>query len=151
MRLKALVGLMIAGLLLAADAKDDAAKEMKKLEGTWKVVAAEASGTKVPDDKLKDAVVIIKGDKLTLGDKGDKGAKDLVFKIDPSKKPKQIDLTDPKDKDKTALGIYSLEGDELKLCIPLSPPGKKDEKTRPDSFETKDKKALIFTCKREKS
>lgn len=143
MQARALV-IVAAGLFIAADAKEDVAKEMKKLEGKWKVVAVEARGMKVPEDKLKDAAVIIKGDKITMADPG-KGSKDLVFKIDPTKKPKHIDLTDPKEKD-TAPAIYSLEGDELRICVPLA---MKDAK-RPESFETKDKPQMAFTCKRAK-
>lgn len=131
-------------LLVAADAKEDVAKELKKLEGTWKVVAVEARGMKVPEDKLKGAAVIIKGDRITMADPG-KGAKDLVFKIDPTRKPKHINLTDPKEKD-TAPAIYALEGNELRICVPLA---MKDAK-RPESFDTKDKPQMAFTCKREK-
>ena len=77
---------------------------------------------------------------------------ELTFKIDPGKKPKQIDMADPKDKDaKPVPCIYSLEGDELKLCLPLVAPGKKDDAARPESFDTKDKKLMTFICKRQKS
>lgn len=153
MRIKALVMVAAAGLLLAADAKEDAAKEMKKLEGTWKVVSAEAGGAKIPDDKLKDAFIVIKGDKLTMVDKGkDKDNKELTLKIDPSKKPKLLDLTDPKEKDgKPVPAIYALDGNELKICIPLVEMGKKADAKRPESFETKDKAIMTFNCKREKS
>lgn len=143
MIVRALV-IVVAGLLVAADAKEDVAKEMKKLEGKWKVVAVEARGMKVPEDKLKGAAVIIKGDKITMADPG-KAAKELVFKIDPTKKPKHIDLTDPKEKD-TAPAIYSLDGDELKICVPLA---MKDAK-RPETFDTKDKPQMAFTCRRAK-
>ncbi|MBY0525535.1 MAG: TIGR03067 domain-containing protein [Gemmataceae bacterium] len=146
MRIKALLGVFVAVLLVAADAKEEA----KQLEGTWKVVSADVAGMKVPDDKIKDAIVIIKGDKLTLGDRG-KDGKELSFTVDPSKKPKHIDLTDLKAKNaKSVPGIYALEKDELKLCIPLVEAGKAANLTRPESFETKDKAFMTITCKRDK-
>lgn len=138
MRRKLLV-IVAAGFLIAADAK-----EQQLLEGKWKVTAVEAGGMKVPEDKLKTAFVVIKGDKLTMSDVGKEG-KELVFKIDPAKKPKHIDLTDPKTKD-TLPGIYALEGDELKICFPLT---MKDAK-RPETLAPKDKGHMALTCKREK-
>jgi uncharacterized protein (TIGR03067 family) len=149
MRPKALL-IVIAGFLVAADAKED--KELKNLQGTWKVVSGETGGVKVPADKLKDAVLVIDGDKFIMTDRGkEKEGKTLTFKIDLSKRPKQLDLTDPKEKDaKPVPCIYALDGDELKLCIPLVPLGKKEDVQRPASFDTKDKLLMLMVCQREK-
>jgi uncharacterized protein (TIGR03067 family) len=146
MRMK-LLAIAAALVLVAADAADEA----KKLQGDWKVVAAEAGGMKV-DDKLKDAYLIVKGDKFIMADKGKgKENKELVFKIDPNKKPKQLDLTDPTRPNVPSIPcIYSLEGDQLKVCIPLVEKGKKTDLKRPESFDTKDKPLMTFTAKRAK-
>jgi uncharacterized protein (TIGR03067 family) len=144
--------ILVTGLSIAADAKEDVAKETKKLEGTWKVTASEVGGMKLPEEKLKDSVLIIKDGKFVMAERGkEKEGKQLTFKIDPSTKPKHLDLTDPKEKDaKPVPCIYALDGDELKVCIPLVEKGKKDEAKRPEGFETKDKPLMALTCKREK-
>jgi uncharacterized protein (TIGR03067 family) len=139
----------ISVLLLGADAQQEIAKEMKALEGTWQIVAGEASGSKMPEEQLKNSIIVIADNKFIMTERGkEKDAKELVFKVDPAKKPKRLDLTNPKDKDaKSALCIYSLDGDELKLCMPLTLTG---SARRPTSFDTTDKSLLVFTCKREK-
>ena len=115
-----------------AGAQDDAAKkELKKLEGTWATVSIEAAGQKVTDeDKIKTRKLTTKGDKYTLkvGDETVEGTID----INPTKKPKTIDVkpASGSNKGKTLLGIYKLDGDGLKIC--LAPPGK----DRPTAFTT---------------
>jgi uncharacterized protein (TIGR03067 family) len=73
------------------------------------------------------------------------------FKIDPSLKPKTIDaeiIQAPKEehKGKTALGIFTLEGDNLKWC--LNEPGNTE---RPKEFAgPAETKVVLATFKREK-
>ena len=38
-------------------------------------------------------------------------------KLDPSKKPKAIDITQLSGKGETIPGIYSIDGDTLKICM----------------------------------
>ena len=57
--------------------------------------------------------MVITAEKLTLPNPDD--PQEVAYKLDPAKKPKQIDLL-LKD-GKTAKGIYSLEGTTLKLCL----------------------------------
>jgi uncharacterized protein (TIGR03067 family) len=107
---------------------DAIAVEIKKFEGNWTVVSAEYKGTKC----------VIAGDKVTVQvpveGRLEKGL--LRMKIDPTRKPKAIDLwvvqpgqTDEEvAKQNGALGIYELEGDTLKVCAaPV-------EKGRPTEF-----------------
>ena len=70
-----------------------------------------------------------------------------TFKLDASKKPKQIDITptDGDEKDKVIHGIYSLEKDELKICIA------RGDKERPTEFESKEGSGhMLVTLKRAK-
>jgi uncharacterized protein (TIGR03067 family) len=144
MRLAIMLTILGTSLSWAADAKEDAAKDKEKLQGTWLVVGGEERGEKIADADLKmaDMRFIIEGDKIraTVGDK-DKG-KGGTFKLDPSKKPKEIDLIDDKE---TVKGIYSLDGDTLKLCLA------KGGNDRPSDFTTKkgDGRGL-FVLKRDK-
>ena len=127
------LGCLVAALTIGrAGAQDDAAKkEMKKLEGTWATVSIEAAGQKVTDeDKIKTRKLTMKGEKYTLkvGDETVQGTID----INPTKKPKTIDVKPDSgsNKGKTLLGIYELDGDSLKICLAL--PGR----DRPTAFAT---------------
>jgi len=42
--------------------------------------------------------------------------KEFIYRLDPSKTPKALDLC-PTDSAKTLLGIYHLDGDDLKICF----------------------------------
>jgi uncharacterized protein (TIGR03067 family) len=150
--------LLLVGFVVAADAPsgDKTKAEMKKLEGTWKVVSLELAGKPLPPEKARLGLLIIKGDKLTLTERGKdaKGGKTMTFKIDPTKKPKTLDLRITRGEESVDWKcIYSLKADELKICMPLA--RKKGEKgpanthVRPDSFETAGKPLMLITAKRE--
>jgi uncharacterized protein (TIGR03067 family) len=133
----------ILALSLAAAPKDETVKkELKRLQGTWKVIRFEAGGK---DETAKGPKkIVIKGDEL-------QGlAPNVKFRIDPAKKPKTLDLIDKSDPKRIFPLIYELKDDELKIVIPLVPAGKGEAPKRPDSFETKDKPLALITAKREK-
>jgi uncharacterized protein (TIGR03067 family) len=92
--------------------KADANK--KALQGTWVAVAGENSKEKF-DKELKDIRLVFQGDKLTLRLGGE--VLHATYKLDPSRKPKAIDLTSAggRARGKTVLGIYALEGGALSL------------------------------------
>ena len=122
------------GSFPAADApKEDAVKkELARFDGTWGFVSIEVEGMKVPEEEVKKSgKLVIKGGKFTLkeGDSTYEG----TFKVDLSKKPKQIDVTftEGPDKGKTFLGIYEVEGDTYKNCIGMA------GKDRPTEFTSK--------------
>jgi uncharacterized protein (TIGR03067 family) len=132
---------LAAGLLPGADPPKDEAvkKELDSLKGTWKIVAAEHDTEAIAD--LQDGRVVIEGQKLTLsvGDRNES----VTFKVDPAKKPKEVDLFTKKEE--TVVGIYTLDGDELKICFLKS--GTK----RPTEFATAVGSGLtLVTCKRAK-
>jgi uncharacterized protein (TIGR03067 family) len=119
----AAAALLLTGLAVAGDTKED----LKKLEGTWK---GEFEGKKFEMKMEKDKFTVT----FSFGDN------DIVFKgkikIDPSKKPKEIDLTVEEGKDfqgKTSQGIYEVDGDSLKWCA--NEPGMD---TRPKAFPDKE-------------
>ena len=127
--------------------------------GTWKVVAEEVAGQPLPQeilDALKltltftaDNVIgrpegqfpkplvealIAKGvlpkEAAVALEKGVEG----IYHLDPTKTPKTFDLTYLSPIRKTALGIYALDGDTLKLCLSINPEQVAD---RPTEFATK--------------
>ncbi len=114
---------MAAGLLLAsfgprsdAGDKDDAVKkDMKLLQGTWLMESFEINGKPLPAEKVKSIKVTIKGDRYSV-DLGEKSF-ELTFKIDPTKKPKAIDLTVTMGDEKAVThGIYEVSADTFKVC-----------------------------------
>jgi uncharacterized protein (TIGR03067 family) len=69
-----------------------------------------------------------------------------VYHLDPAKSPKQIDFTILGEMRRTGLGIYSLDGDTLKVCMSLDP-AKVDQ--RPKEFAAKPgEMRAIITLKR---
>jgi uncharacterized protein (TIGR03067 family) len=131
-----------AALLLAADSpKADDKKEDKDLiQGTWVLVSGERGGKPLPDEIVKGAKMTFAGDKITIKTK-DREIKG-TFKLDPSKKPKAMDVKlDGND----GQGIYSLEGDTLKIAHGA------DRDPRPTEFATKENTNLVLlVLKREK-
>src|SRR6516164_3912419 len=87
-----LVTLLAVGVLLAADApKGDAKKDQEALQGTWRPVSSEQGG-KDQTDEAKDHTLTFEKDTFTVK-KGDEVRIKGTFKVDPSKKPKTIDMT----------------------------------------------------------
>jgi uncharacterized protein (TIGR03067 family) len=131
------------------EAKEDAAKnELEKLAGTWQLVASEKDGTSVPADELKQTKVIIVRDTYTLQRAG-KTVEKGTFRIDPTRKPRTIDIYPTRPEGHVQLGIYAWDGDEkLKLCY--THPG--TAQTRPSLFSTtKGTGHVMSICKREKA
>jgi uncharacterized protein (TIGR03067 family) len=118
-------------LLPAGDARDEATrKDRKKYEGTWQVVSLEVDGNKAGEEDARKITVINAADgHWTLEAEGKVVARGTSV-IDPTRKPKTVDLTvtEGKDKGKTALGIYEFSDDTRTVC--LAPAGKR----RPTEF-----------------
>jgi RNA polymerase sigma factor (sigma-70 family) len=131
-----------------------AEEDLNKLQGTWKVVSVADEGKVRRDADIKDLKWSFRGNRLTYWESDRRH----VFQatLDPSTQPKSVDLTDEKavklEGGKTAKineGIYSLEGDDLKVHIALN------GKTRPADFSniTGDDRTVtsfsLYTLKRE--
>jgi uncharacterized protein (TIGR03067 family) len=147
-RLFKLLTVLAVSLLVAAAPplrEDPAKKEKERLQGTWKVVSLKLQGMESNDPKDKEGGFVFKGDKylsLPLA----KGKKEVwrTYKIDVTKKPKELDLDATAGKVK---GIYELEGDTLKLCLP----NPFVSKERPERIESDRKgKSGLMVLKRKK-
>jgi uncharacterized protein (TIGR03067 family) len=93
-------------------------KDKAALQGTWKVTASESKGERVPEADLKELFLIIRGNAILIRE-GGKTEENFSFLLDPLKKVKEIDVTlkvGPQ-KGRTDRGIYSIDGDSLKICI----------------------------------
>jgi uncharacterized protein (TIGR03067 family) len=142
MRLFLLIIVLLGMMNGAGPAMDDVKIDIEKFEGTWKVVSAEEGGRKSPDEAIKHAKMIITHQKITLKFRDE--TRVSTYKLDSTKNPKWCDITDS---DHTALGIYHLEGDQLKICLPQV-----GEKRRSTAFESKPNSVnhLLMIMEREK-
>jgi uncharacterized protein (TIGR03067 family) len=125
------IAVAVSLLPAAGAARPDAPKkDQGRLQGGWVFVSAERNGNKMPAEMLKQLLITFAADKIVLKENG-KVTEEARFTLDPAKKPPAMDVTHTagRMKGKTALGIYQLEKDTLKLCF--SDPGK----GRPGKFE----------------
>jgi uncharacterized protein (TIGR03067 family) len=122
---------LVCGLALSAVAAADEKSDQDKLQGKWKMESGTHGGKPLPDEIVKGSTITIDGKtmKMTRTAEGKDQTREMTFKLDPSKKPKTIDV----DMDgKPGLGIYSLDGDTLKICH-----GDQGDE-RPTTFESKE-------------
>lgn len=128
--LAAAVSVAGASFLLAGNQAID--QDRKQMAGAWRAVSQEKDGKKAPEEQLSKARAVIELDGKLLLQEGEKTIGQATLKIDPTKKPKQADLaySEGELKGKTVLGIYEVEGDNLKLCYALG-------KDRPAEFTSK--------------
>jgi uncharacterized protein (TIGR03067 family) len=134
------------GVPRALAAADDAAEvkaELKKFQGTWVDIYAEKAGKKQED--VGDHEVKFDGETFSVADHGQVQEKGTI-KLDPSKKPKAIDLRirDRNDEEKTVLGIYTWDGKNLKLCW-----GEPGGENRPTEFTTTLQGGFLVVVKRQ--
>jgi uncharacterized protein (TIGR03067 family) len=123
--------------------QDIAKKDLDQMQGTWTMEALEVNGKLVPQDKL-GALLVIKANKYIVTVK--KKAQETTITLDPGKKPKAIDMVfgEGANKDKVHKGIYSIDGDTLKICRGLNP-----DQERPTEFGTwPDTNYFLVTWKR---
>ena len=119
---------------LATVAQDKAKSDKDKLQGTWIAMNGQRHGVDFDEAQLKNWVLVF-DDERFIRDGGERV--EGTFKIDPDKKPKEIDLVFS---GHTFLGIYELKGDTLKLVLKL--------KERPTEFNSND--ATLLVCEKKK-
>ena len=126
--LSALIGLLLSACSTVPSARIE---QNRHLAGTWFCVSAIVDGKSLPEDKVKLLRLILAGNKYQTR-KGDDVLFDSTYTVDPSTDPKQINIlgTEGALAGKEALGIYSIEGDTLRICYILT------GQTRPIAFES---------------
>jgi uncharacterized protein (TIGR03067 family) len=93
---------------------DKADKDLALIQGSWQVTSFTEDGVKFGESETAQVKLVIKGNALTLVGMGDD--KQATFKIDSSKKPKQVDVfPEGGGPDKFAC-IYELTAETLKIC-----------------------------------
>jgi uncharacterized protein (TIGR03067 family) len=130
--MKALFSVLVVGLLVAADRRPgNEYQDEGKPQGTWTFVKHNEDGKPTPADELKVMTITFEGDKYVIK-KGGEVAEAGTQKMDPSKKPAEVDVkvTEGERKGQTLLGIYEMTGDSLKYCFAL------EGKVRPKEFKS---------------
>jgi uncharacterized protein (TIGR03067 family) len=127
------------------------------VQGTWTVESLEDDGEKAPADEIKNMKITLTTNKFVFDD--GKKKQEETYSVDPATKPKGIDVTRTRQnmisssviggpaakpvetkittETKTVKGIYSLEGDSLKICL-ANP-----DKDRPTDFSSKEDRMLM--------
>ena len=136
---------LLVAVLLAAAPAEDKSKDEEKIQGNWTVVSREMGGKKTPEAELKALKMTIKEGTITTDD--GKMKEKHAYKLDPTKEPKAIDLTNTGIENKeTTLAIYELDGDTLKICW-----SEKDPDHRATKFASgEDSGNTMMVLKREK-
>jgi len=128
-RLPISIGMILAALVLTQPIF--AADESSDFDGTWELTHFEREGKEV---KLQSSTRWIHAKGKFTVQRSDEVIAAGTSKLDPTQKPKAIDITytDGPDKGKTFKGIYEVDGDTVKFCRAGSP-----DDPRPSEFKTK--------------
>jgi uncharacterized protein (TIGR03067 family) len=139
----AMLVLLFAGVAVAAQPSDEEVKkEMKLFQGKWQAVFAQGFDGQVQSDIEIDLTKIeIDGDKFTL--KTGSLTVNGRFSVDPTKKPKEINVYFGDGNDNALKGIYEIKDGIRKSVFAM--PGK----DRPKEF-TKDKGYQILEWRADK-
>jgi uncharacterized protein (TIGR03067 family) len=136
----------VSALLIAAEDPGKAGRDGDDLRGIWATVQRRAGGVLLPEDPTAGPLMTAFDHGSYLQHQGERIVEEGTYEIDANQSPATIDLQIRKGPDagKRQLGIFAVEGDELKLC--LSGPG---TRKRPRDFEPKTGTAtLLVVCRR---
>lgn len=130
------IGLAALGLWAVSGAAQDAADDLKKMEGAWKTLLHEANGKPTPKDEVDKTAgkLIVKGAKYKVYF-GDTFVDEGTITLNAAKTPREIDVKTSKDE--VMKGIYKIEGDKMTVCF-AQPGGE-----RPAAFKTKEGQMLL--------
>jgi erythromycin esterase len=96
-------------------------KELKRLEGNWEVVSLVQDGDDKPlEGTLKGLSVVMTSDQRTLR-AGPRVFTQGAYRIDPTARPRRIDvtITQGAQKGQVLEGIYEVDADTLRICLAM--------------------------------
>src|SRR5262249_26079164 len=134
---------VVFGLAFATNLPAEEKSDQDKIQGKWKIDSGTRGGQPI-DESRKGTIVAFDGNKMTMTfmRDGQEQKLEMTFKLDPSAKPRAIDVDI---NGKPGLGIYKLEGDTLTICH-----GEEGD-ARPTEFVSKEgSKIAVITLKRTK-
>lgn len=118
--------------LFGSQPADVVKKDLDALQGKWTMTNLEVDGKDVPLKRIEGATLVIKGNDYILTNKK-KAQPTVVLRLDPSKNPKEMDMTfsEGANKDMVHKAIYKIEKDTLVIARGLTP-----SHERPREFAT---------------
>jgi uncharacterized protein (TIGR03067 family) len=126
--------LLVPLVLFAADPEPE--NDSKTIQGTWKIVKA-TKGGEVPSEQMLKSEFTFTADKVSVTHSGG-DVNPAQYKLDPKKKPREIDITPSTGADLVVRGIYKFEKGQLILHV--GKPGG----DRPKDFEEKVEATLVL-------
>jgi len=111
------------------------AEELAKLKGSWRAIRGQFEG-----EPRQESFLLTFGDAVWTKQGKTKSEKGL-FHLNGSSEPKQIDIYKEEGKPRWLPGIYSIEGDKLRICF--GPARPQDMATKPGD------KSLFLEFRRE--
>jgi len=139
---------LIVALLIGADEpkKDETARDVERFQGVWTLLSLENNGESATREALQGRKLIVtRNDSVFI--QGDKVYSRSRQKLDATKSPRQVDITQSEgaEKDKVTKGIYVLDGDDLTICYIYPGDG------RPTEFKAgKGSGCILLKFRREK-
>ena len=134
------IGLALAlGALMGSDTGDASTNEYARLEGVWRFALVEVEGVKQPEAPFETNKLIVSKDGRYLIVQGPRITRGVIT-LGPTKTPKHYDvsITDGPLKGLTFLGVYEIDGDTYKVCLPLR------GKERPATLVSKPGSGCLF-------
>jgi uncharacterized protein (TIGR03067 family) len=90
--------------------------DLDRLQGTWNLVSAMQDGNALPEDKVKQMTIVIKGDTFRFPGSAEYATSRAgTIKLNESKNPKEMDAISTEKE--VMLGIYVLEENDYKVCF----------------------------------
>lgn len=125
--------------------KDAALKsELRRFQGSWQIESMVEDGKKFEAADLKGRTLFFGRDTF-LFRREESGIQIGMLKVDPDKKLKTLNATVMRGPQKgdTLLGVYTLEGDVLKVCLHMAGEQRPTDFTAPTGSER-----VMMVCKR---
>jgi uncharacterized protein (TIGR03067 family) len=135
-------GFILTGLLSMGAASDNVNREGAQFTGTWSVQQLTFDGKNLTKESWLQFKIVFKGDEGRI-----EGSEFLQadysrfkFKLIASVRPKQINIAMSADSQNAAMinGIYSIKGDELRICAKIF------GNERPSEFESPEGESLVL-------
>ncbi len=113
-----LVGLLLAQPDIPTPKETALKQELARLQGGWQIESMQEDGAKTAAEDLKGRTLFFGRDTF-LFRRPDNLIQIGMLKLDPGKSPKTVNATIMRgpQKGETMLGIYTVEGDALKICF----------------------------------
>lgn len=119
-----------------------APQDDKLIQGHWQVVSQEVEGNILVEKNVGAEWIELRGNVFRMKHAGTETVTQQYFELNPAPSTCQIDLFGTQDRAHEGIGIYSLDGDNLKLCVAPS------DQPRPRDFSSKSGSRYVVTTLR---